>query len=238
MAAAGRGAGARSPHKLLANSVPASWRPTARAAASAPRGERGKRGDQTTTPTSPRPGAVCGSPEKQLPAQARRGGTRTRHPPASPRQRPPRTGAAPQPGGGFSTATTGPSRRSRPRPARPMADPAPPLPVAQGHVHQHSRASFPLRPPPFPHHPPSQPSLAARALVSQRRDDVRHSGVHIRRRLKPGCRDSGGRGGRWDGGIPGFLRHARPPARVRSVGLRRSEATRPVFTAVALMSHE
>lgn len=77
-----------------------------------------------------------------------------------------------------------------------MAEPGPPLPVAQRRVHQHSRASFPLHPLPFPHHPPSQPSLVARALVSQSRDDVRHSGVHIRRRLMLGCRDSRGRGRR------------------------------------------
>ncbi|XP_037997077.1 basic salivary proline-rich protein 2-like [Motacilla alba alba] len=135
--------------------------------------------------------------EKRPPAQDFGSGTRTRCPPATRWQRPPHTGAAPPPGGGFSSATTHPSRGSRPRAPRPMAEPGPPLPVAQRHVHQHSRSSFPLHPPPFPHHPPSQPSSVARALVSQRRDDVRHSGVHIRRRLMPGCRDRGGRA-RWD----------------------------------------
>lgn len=166
MAAAGWGAGARTQHKLLANSVPAGWRPTEKAAASAQRKRRKNRkpNDRSELP-SPRSGVR--HTEKRLPAQAGGGGTRTRCPPATRWQRPPRTGAAPHPGGGFSTGTSRPSRGSRPWPPRPMAEPRPPLPVAQRRVHQHSRASFPLRPLPFPHRPPSQPSLAARALVSQ-----------------------------------------------------------------------
>lgn len=57
MAAAGRGAGARTQHKLLANSVPVGWSPTEKAAASAQRGKGRRTGNQTTTPTSPRLGA-------------------------------------------------------------------------------------------------------------------------------------------------------------------------------------
>lgn len=157
MAAAGRGAGAQTQHKLLPNSVPAGWRPTEKAAASALRGKRGRTGNQTTSPNSPRLGAESGTRRSGCPAQARGGGTRTRCPPAARWQRPPRTGAAPQPGGGFSTATARPARGSRPRPLPPMAEPRPPLPVAQRRVHQHSRASFPLRPSAFPA-PPAFPT--------------------------------------------------------------------------------
>lgn len=157
MAAAGRGAGAQTQHKLRANSVPAGWRPTEKAAASAQRGKAARTGNQTTAPSSPRPGAECGTRSSSCTAQARGGGTRTRCPPATHWQCPPRTGAAPQPGGGFSTATARPSRGSRPRPPLPMAEPGPPLPVAQRRVHQHSRASFPLHPPVLPA-PPAFPT--------------------------------------------------------------------------------
>lgn len=100
-----------------------------------------------------------------------------------------------------------------------MTEPGPQLPVAYCRVHQHSRASLSLRPAAFPQHPPSQPSLVARALVSQRLGDVRHSGVHIRRRLKLRCRDIVAEG---TGGEMGFLSRAPLTVRVGTVGLRRA----------------
>lgn len=55
------GAGARTQLKLPANSVPAGWRPTEKAAASARRGKGGRIENQTPTPSSPRSGAKCGT---------------------------------------------------------------------------------------------------------------------------------------------------------------------------------
>lgn len=173
------GAGARSPHKLLENSVPAGWRPTEKAAASAER-EKRERNKETTPPRTPHPSAGCGGADRQFPARAglelgtlspSPGGT---HPALAPL----RSQAA-----AFQALQPTPSL---PAPAAALAQ----CPRSRRRSQWREAASVSIPAPPA--HPPPPPSWVARSLVSQRRGDVRHSAVHIRRRLKPRRWDSGG----------------------------------------------
>lgn len=151
--------------------------PAGRASAEKEKRERNK---ETTPPRTPHPSAGCGGADRQFPARAglelgtlspSPGGT---HPALAPL----RSQAA-----AFQALQPTPSL---PAPAAALAQ----CPRSRRRSQWREAASVSIPAPPA--HPPPPPSWVARSLVSQRRGDVRHSAVHIRRRLKPRRWDSGG----------------------------------------------